>query len=227
MAHFEYEASIGRLCCTSPSAKVPPLTELAPRYFLQFASEATTLACCLMGDIMAPPPSYPIHPSVANRLHPQYLAFYNKHLLYAPQAHLLPLKASRENGKPIPGARPSVPVGRTVDFFLTRRETAGPEVRIRSFTPPGPAPAEGWPVLLYSHGGGWVFGDIDSENSACTRMCIRANCVVITSEYRYVQHSPRCVSAGMPLLTSGQARARAPVPGSRPRRVGNASLDTA
>lgn len=138
---------------------------------------------------MAPQPSYPIHASVAERLHPQYVAFYNQYLLYAPQAHLQPVELSRVGGKVNPGGTDVVPVGKTEDFSLRRRETPGPDVRIRCFTPLGPVPPEGWPVMLYSHGGGWVLGNIDSENSACTRMCTRASCVVITTDYRYaVRH---------------------------------------
>jgi acetyl esterase/lipase len=142
------------------------------------------LACSLMDAVMAPVPSFPIHPAMAARLHPQYVAFYNKHLIHQMPAHLLPLKLARENGKATPGSSEPVPVGKTEDFLVKRKETAGPDVRIRCFTPPGPAPCDGWPVMLYSHGGGWVLGTIDSENSVCTRMCARARCVVVTTGYR-------------------------------------------
>jgi acetyl esterase/lipase len=135
---------------------------------------------------MAPQPSFPIHASVAERLHPQYTAFYNKYLVNAPQVHLQPVEVSRIGGKIIPGGTDVVPVGHTEDFALHRCETSGPDVRIRCFKPAGTAPAEGWPVMLYAHGGGWVLGNIDTENSACTRMCNRANCVVITTDYRFV-----------------------------------------
>jgi hypothetical protein len=133
---------------------------------------------------MTPQPPYHIHHSVADRLHPQYVAFYNQYLLNAPQVHYQPVAASRVGGKIIPGGSECLPVGKTQDFSLTRKETKGPDVKIRCFTPQGEAPSKGWPVMLYSHGGGWVLGNIDTENAACTRMCVRANCVVITTDYR-------------------------------------------
>jgi acetyl esterase/lipase len=47
-----------------------------------------------------------------------------------------------------------------------------PPVKVRVFVPPGEKPEGGWPALVYFHGGGWVLGNIDSENSFCTRTCI-------------------------------------------------------
>jgi acetyl esterase/lipase len=61
---------------------------------------------------------------------------------------------------------------------------------VRTFVPQGPAPASGWPVFLWYHGGGWVLGNIDSENSLCTNLCTRANSVVITTDYRLAPENP-------------------------------------
>lgn len=131
-----------------------------------------------------PQPPYPLHPSIIDKLHPQYAAFYNEYLLNAQQVHYQPIAASRTGGKIIPGGSDPLPVGKTQDVSIKRKETTGPDVRVRCFTPPGEAPASGWPTMLYAHGGGWVLGNIDTENSACTNMCIRAQCVVITVDYR-------------------------------------------
>ena len=49
-----------------------------------------------------------------------------------------------------------VEVGSTRDFAVRRRETEGPDVMVRVFTPGGERPEEGWPVMVYYHGGGWV-----------------------------------------------------------------------
>lgn len=137
-----------------------------------------------MEDTSQPQPPYPIHPSVQDRLHPQYVDFYNKYLLNAQQVHYQPVAASRVGGKIIPGGSDPLPVGKKQDFSIERKETRGPPVKVRCFTPPGEVAEAGWPVMLYSHGGGWVLGNIDTENAACTNMCIRANCVVVTVDYR-------------------------------------------
>ncbi|KAL5340153.1 lipase [Aspergillus crustosus] len=138
-----------------------------------------------------PQPPYPLHESIKDLLDPEYAAFYNQYLLKAPQVHYQPVAASRVGGKLIPGGTDSLPVGNTIDIQIPRAESSGPPVRVRVFVPPGipPSPA-GWPVFLWYHGGGWVLGNIDSENSLCSNLCIRANCVVITTDYRLAPESP-------------------------------------
>ena len=131
-----------------------------------------------------PQPPYPLHPSVIDQLDPQYVAFYNKYLLNAQQVHYQPISASRVGGKIIPGGSDNVPVGRTQDVSIKRRESEGPDVNVRCFTPEGEAPYGGWPAMVYYHGGGWVLGNIETENAVCTNMCKRAGCVVITTDYR-------------------------------------------
>ncbi|KZT02660.1 Alpha/beta hydrolase fold-3 [Laetiporus sulphureus 93-53] len=61
---------------------------------------------------------------------------------------------------------------------------------MRVFTPEGSAPLSGWPVLLYFHGGGWTLGNIDTESAFCTNMCKRANCIVISVDYRLGPEDP-------------------------------------
>ncbi|KAL6248445.1 hypothetical protein RBB50_004700 [Rhinocladiella similis] len=135
-------------------------------------------------------PCYPLHPSVRDRLHPDYVAFYNKHLLNQHPAHFLPLSVSRAKGNNIPCNGDPLPVGEILDRKISRRETSGPDIAIRCFIPQGQPPNCGWPVVLYYHGGGWVFGDLDSENNICTHICNRARAVVITTDYRLAPEAP-------------------------------------
>ncbi|KAL2872300.1 alpha/beta hydrolase [Aspergillus lucknowensis] len=144
-----------------------------------------------MSQTSYPQPPYPLHESIKDLLDPEYAAFYNEHLLHAPQVHYQPVAASRVGGKLIPGGTDPLPVGKTIDIEIPRVESAGPPVPIRIFVPPGPPPSpSGWPVFLWFHGGGWVLGTIDSENSLCTNLCLRANCVVITTDYRLAPEHP-------------------------------------
>ncbi|CAG9975116.1 unnamed protein product [Clonostachys byssicola] len=137
-----------------------------------------------------PQPPYPLHDSVKDLLDPEYVEFYNEYLLNAPQVHYQPVSASRVGGLLIPGGTDPVPVGATTDVQLPRRESAGPPVPVRVFIPPGTPPSSGWPVFLWYHGGGWVIGNIDSENSLCTNLCVSAKCVVITTDYRLAPENP-------------------------------------
>ncbi|KAJ5196840.1 hypothetical protein N7449_007319 [Penicillium cf. viridicatum] len=129
-------------------------------------------------------PPYPLHESVKDLLDPEYVAFYNENVINNQQVHLQPVEASRTSGVLIPGAGPMLEVGKTQDITVQRRATEGPAVPIRCFTPKGQAPPGGWPVMLYFHGGGWVLGNIDTENVVCSNLCVRGNCVVITVDYR-------------------------------------------
>lgn len=132
---------------------------------------------------MSPP--YPLHPSVQDLLDPEYVAFYNAHVIDKQQVHLQPVEDSRTSGILIPGGGPLIDVGKTTDITIKRRRTEGPDVSLRVFTPSGDAPLEGWPVMLYFHGGGWVLGNIETENVVCTNLCSRGDCVVVTVDYRY------------------------------------------
>lgn len=142
-------------------------------------------------------PPYPLHPSVAARVHPEYAAFYNKYIINMQQVHLQPVSASRVGGVIIPGGGKILPVGKTEDFSIERVATkdaaaakdAGP-VKVRVFTPEGSPPAGGWSVFLYFHGGGWVLGNIDTENTVCSNICARAGVVVVSVDYRYVPLEP-------------------------------------
>ena len=128
---------------------------------------------------------YPLHATVVDKLHPDYTNFYNENIIDQPQVHLQPIEASRRSGILIPGGGPKLPVGEIEDISFPRQETIGPDVLVRVFTPEGRIPVDGWPLMVYFHGGGWVLGNIDTENTVCTNLCNRASCVVISVDYRY------------------------------------------
>ncbi len=69
-------------------------------------------------------------------------------------------------------------VGNVVD-----RTIPGPlgEIPVRIYTPEGEGP---FPVLVYYHGGGWVVGDLDVVDIPCRLLSNRANCVVVSVDYR-------------------------------------------
>lgn len=131
-----------------------------------------------------PQPPYPLHPTIEDRIDPEYAAFYNNNVIDKQQVHHQSVEASRSSGILIPGAGPLLSVGKTADYAISRVESKGPDVKVRCFTPEGPKPADGWPVLIYFHGGGWVLGNIDTENVVSTNICARGKCVVVSVDYR-------------------------------------------
>ncbi|NBI29898.1 alpha/beta hydrolase [Chengkuizengella marina] len=40
------------------------------------------------------------------------------------------------------------------------------------------------PILVYFHGGGWVFGDLDSTDDICSFLAKVAKCIVVSVQYR-------------------------------------------
>ncbi|KAK0121669.1 hypothetical protein ONS95_009954 [Cadophora gregata] len=135
---------------------------------------------------LGPLPPYPLHHSIKDKLDPVYRAFYDEHISDKQQVHLQPVEASRTSGVLIPGGGKLLKVGSTKDYSVRRRESDGPDVMVRVFTPEGERSEKGWPVVVYYHGGGWVLGNIDTENVVCTNLCKKANCIVISVDYRYV-----------------------------------------
>ncbi|KAF7314303.1 Abhydrolase-3 domain-containing protein [Mycena kentingensis (nom. inval.)] len=126
---------------------------------------------------MAPTIHQPLHPSMIDRLDKEYVEFHNQALCTIVPPHTLPWDPALRNAPAVPGGSTPLPVGSTQDLDLTH-------TKFRAFTPEGPAPPHGWPCFIFFHGGGWTFGNINSENAFCTNMCVRAKCVAISVDYR-------------------------------------------
>lgn len=63
-----------------------------------------------------------------------------------------------------------------------------PDVPIRVYTPEGEPAVRG--VLVWFHGGGYVFGDIPSSDRSCAALAVGADCVVVSVEYRLAPEDP-------------------------------------
>ena len=57
----------------------------------------------------------------------------------------------------------------------------GGDIPVRIYTPNGDGP---FPSLVFYHGGGWVIGDLDTVDVPCRLLANRANCVVVSVDYR-------------------------------------------
>ncbi len=60
-------------------------------------------------------------------------------------------------------------------------------VRLRLYRPRRDAVL---PVLLYLHGGGWTVGNLDTHDPHCRRFALRAECLVVSVDYRLAPENP-------------------------------------
>ncbi|MGU3307000.1 alpha/beta hydrolase [Pseudomonas sp. M5A4_2d] len=63
-------------------------------------------------------------------------------------------------------------------------------VSVRSYLPTTPTPPEGWPCLLYMHGGGWVVGGLDSHDFISFELADALQVLVIAIDYRLAPEHP-------------------------------------
>jgi len=61
------------------------------------------------------------------------------------------------------------------------------DVSVRIYRPALETPA---PALVFYHGGGWVLGTLDSADDLCRRFARRADCVVVSVDYRLAPEHP-------------------------------------
>ncbi len=104
----------------------------------------------------------------------------------------------------------SVPEARARMVALDRDRPPGPEVGsvrdgtlpgaagplpYRRYQPPTPGPH---PIVVYFHGGGWVLGDLESDDPFCRDLCARTDAVVVSVNYRHAPEArfPAAVDDG-------------------------------
>jgi len=76
------------------------------------------------------------------------------------------------------------PVGSVRNLTIEGREEGVP---IRVYEPDGDPP---FPVLVFLHGGGWVFGDLDRHDPICRALTNTVGCVVVSVDYRLAPEHP-------------------------------------
>ena len=82
--------------------------------------------------------------------------------------------------------RPGAQGPRPADVTVVDRTIPGPSgpLPVRLYRPAS-APADArLPGLVYAHGGGWVFGNLDSHDVLCAQLAIEAGIAVFAVDYR-------------------------------------------
>ncbi|BBP76889.1 alpha/beta hydrolase [Pseudomonas gingeri NCPPB 3146 = LMG 5327] len=77
---------------------------------------------------------------------------------------------------------------RPADIAVSEQRIAG--VPVRQYRPTSPRPADGWPCVVYLHGGGWVVGDLDSHDFITAELASLLKAVVVAVDYRLAPEQP-------------------------------------
>ena len=83
-------------------------------------------------------------------------------------------------------AEAPTPVGKVVDG-MTIPGQDGTRIPIRIYYPTGAGP---FPVIVYFHGGGFVVATIDTYDESGRTLCVDANAIVVSVEYRKAPEAP-------------------------------------
>jgi cation diffusion facilitator CzcD-associated flavoprotein CzcO/acetyl esterase/lipase len=99
-----------------------------------------------------------------------------------PPLETLPVADARALMAATAATRPPSPeVGEVTDGVMPGPDGDLPYRLYRPAAPPeGPHP-----VVVYFHGGGWVLGDLDSDDPLCRDLCARSGAVVVSVNYRH------------------------------------------
>ncbi|QFG21169.1 alpha/beta hydrolase [Actinomadura sp. WMMB 499] len=94
------------------------------------------------------------------------------------------------------------------------RDVAAGDVPARLYTPAGLA--EGSPLLVFYHGGGWVIGDLDTHDPVCRYLAVNAEVRVLSVGYRLAPEHPYPAAAEDALEAWAYAAAHAAELGADP-----------
>jgi acetyl esterase len=118
----------------------------------------------------------PLHPKLRERIDYEAASFPDLTQLTVEQARRVVRAMSLETDRM---AAPPASLERVEDHAIV---SSGRRIPVRLYVPKtAPHPS---PVMLYLHGGGWVFGDLETHRTLCQELASRSGTVVVAVDYR-------------------------------------------
>jgi acetyl esterase len=106
----------------------------------------------------------------------------------APPISTLPLDEARSMFKKM-AVRAAPPSEAVFNVVSENCVVEGGSVPVRFYIPID-EPIESGPLIVFIHGGGWVFGDLDDFDPFCRSLAVRSNCRVASVGYRLAPEHP-------------------------------------
>src|SRR5665213_3438061 len=104
----------------------------------------------------------------------------------APDLHTLPVPEARVLAAGFATMGVAVEDVASVEDRAAR--AGGIEVPVRVYQPGADDALR--PVLVYLHGSGWMYGDLEMSDAICRRIANAADCVVVAPDYRLAPEHP-------------------------------------
>ncbi len=123
------------------------------------------------------------------------------------------LRREQRKAAAIAGGRP-VKVGAVRDLEI---DGGAGKIRARHYAP---ALGEGAPLLVFLHGGGFVFGDLDTHDAPCRILCRHGGMHVLAVDYRLAPEHPFPAAVEDARAALRWAQAHAAELGADPSRIG-------
>lgn len=120
------------------------------------------------------------------RLHPEMQLMLKLMKVSGPPAESLPIS----KGRTVIEMNSRAGAGRQPIGAVTDRSIDGPHgpIPLRFYTPHGLSGES--PALVFIHGGGWIYGSLDSHDATCRVLAEQAQVRVISVDYRLAPESP-------------------------------------
>lgn len=125
-----------------------------------------------------------IPPELVSRFDPKYVEYYNAYNIGRIAGHQVPIEHYRKDP-----ARYATQYSRQYggDVYRVSEQKCpvdGGEITIRIFEAAPASTSQQQPAYINFHGGGWVFGNLETDDDFCRRVAREVGCVVFDVDYR-------------------------------------------
>lgn len=147
----------------------------------------------------------PLHPSIIDKLDPTFAEVYTRYQAARLRADQVPYEVYNSDREKytfptaeVAGWSPDVASN---EIYKVPVSNPAGEIAVQVYVPTADAIASGGserdgllPALVNFHGGGFVIGGLDSDESLCRKICQRVGCIIVNVDYRLAPEYPHPIS---------------------------------